>query len=95
MIVASPKTAPKKPWYLPRSRGGTRSPTTASEITISPPPPSPCRARNAISSVMFCASPHSADPIRKITIAICRTRLRPYRSPSFPYSGAAIVEESR
>ena len=29
------------------------SPTTAIVVTISPPPPSPCSARNAISSVMF------------------------------------------
>ena len=29
MIVDTPKTAPKSPWYLPRSRGGMMSPTTA------------------------------------------------------------------
>ena len=53
------------------------SPIVACVSTISPPAPSPCTARNAISTVMLFASPHSAEPIRKITTAVCRTRLRP------------------
>src|SRR5580765_8022353 len=61
MIVASPKTAPKYPWYLPRSRGGMMSPTTAIVTTISPPPPSPWRARKAISCSMFWLRPQSAE----------------------------------
>jgi len=53
------------------------SPIAAVVVTISPPPPRPCSARNAISDVMFHASPHSAEPTRKMTIATCSTRLRP------------------
>ena len=53
------------------------SPTTASVTTIRPPAPSPCSARNAISSAIDWESPQSAEPIRKITIAVCSTRLRP------------------
>ena len=44
---------------------------------ISPPAPTPCSPRKAISSVMFCDRPASAEPIRKMTIANWNTRLRP------------------
>ena len=60
--------------------------------TISPPPPTPCRARNAISSPMLRAWPHSAEPIRKITIALRNRYLRPYWSPSFPQTWVVAVE---
>ena len=73
----TPKTAPKRPVYLPRSRGETTSPIAACALTISPPPPSPWIARNAISSVIPCARPHSAEPTRKSTSAPCSTTLRP------------------
>lgn len=90
----APKTAPKSPWYLPRSRGGTMSPTIAIDSTISPPPPSPCSARKPMSCGMFCARPHRADPIRKSTMADWKSFLRPYWSPSLPHSGVAAVEAS-
>ena len=77
MTAETPNTAPKSPVYLPRSRGETTSPTAACALTISPPPPRPWMARNAISSVMPCAIPHRAEPTRKITSAACRTSLRP------------------
>ena len=73
----TPNTAPNRPTHLPRSRGGTTSPIAAWADTISPPPPSPWIARNAISSVIPCASPHSAEPMRNSTSAPCRTILRP------------------
>ncbi len=41
-----------------------------------------------------CASPDNAEPIRKMTIAIMSQRLRPYMSPSLPYSGVVTVEAS-
>src|SRR5262245_20678709 len=71
------------------------SPTTASVTTISPPAPRPCSARNPISSPMLCERPQSAEPMRKITIAVCSTILRPNRSPSFPYSGPETVAVRR
>ena len=43
---------------------------------------------------MFCASPQSAEPIRKIVIATMNSGLRPCASPSFPYSGTVTVEPS-
>jgi hypothetical protein len=71
------------------------SPTTAIVITNKPPPPSPWIPRKTISSVMFWLIPQSAEPTRKMTIATCSTILRPYWSPSFPYTGPTTVEESR
>jgi hypothetical protein len=44
---------------------------------------------------MSRAMPHSAEPTRKITIAVWNSRLRPYWSPSFPHSGVAAVTASR
>ena len=44
---------------------------------------------------MLRDSPHSAEPIRKITIAAWNSLLRPYWSPSFPHSGADTVVASR
>ena len=78
--------------YWPRSRGDTMSPMVAITPTIRPPAPSPCSARNKISWSIVCERPDSADPIRKITIAVISQRLRPYWSPSLPYSGVVIVE---
>jgi hypothetical protein len=60
------------------------SPTIAWASTIRPPPPTPCTARNAISSLMLLASPDSAEPARKITIALMNRYFRPYWSPSLP-----------
>ena len=77
ITVETPKTAPKKPWYFPRSRGGTTSPITAIVVTIKPPPPIPWSARKAISCAMVCASPQSTEPTRKITIAVWSTIFRP------------------
>ncbi len=44
---------------------------------------------------MSCASPHSAEPARKITIAAWNSPLRPYWSPSLPHSGVPTVLASR
>ena len=59
-----------------------------------PPAPRPCSARNAMSWSIECARPDRAEPARKITIAIMSQRLRPYMSPSLPYSGVVTVEAS-
>ena len=75
------------PWYLPRSRGLTRSAMTPYAVTINPPPPSPCIARNPINWTMSRLMPDSTEPIRKIAIAAAKIFLRPYRSPSLPHRG--------
>jgi hypothetical protein len=43
---------------------------------------------------MFCASPHRAEPTRKIEIATMNRVRRPWTSPSFPYRGTVTVEAS-
>jgi hypothetical protein len=45
--------------------------------TISPPPPRPWTARNTMSWPIEVATPDSALPATKITMAIWNRRLRP------------------
>ncbi len=52
-------------------------------------------ARDAISQIIECARPDSAEPIRKITIEAWKNTFRPYMSPSLPHSGVDTVEASR
>ena len=75
--LATPKTAPKYPWYRPRSRGGMMSPMMLRAMAISPPPPMPWMARKAINWGRFWLSPHSADPTRKMRMAAWKTGRRP------------------
>jgi hypothetical protein len=91
-MLETAKTPPNQPWYFPRSRADTTSPTMACASTISPPPPSPWIARKTMSWVMLWLSPHSAEPARKMTIAARKSLLRPYWSPSLPHSGVETVE---
>src|ERR1051325_1815311 len=63
------------------------SPITARPRGTRPPAPQPCTARNTTSCVMVCARPQSAEPARKMQIAIRNSGLRPYTSPSFPQRG--------
>ena len=84
MIDDAAKTAPISPCQRPRSRGGTIAPITASESGKRPPAPMPWIARKTISSVIPCAAPQSAEPTRKIVIAISSSGRRPWTSPSRP-----------
>ena len=63
--------------------------------TIRPPPPSPCRPRNTISSIMEWLKPDRAEPTMKMTIEAWKKVLRPYWSPSFPHRGVETVEVRR
>ena len=71
------------------------SPTIAWAPMIRPPAPRPWIALKEMSSNIESLKPASAEPIRKITIAAEKNRLRPYWSPSFPQSGVETVEASR
>ena len=68
MIMARPKTLISTPMNLARWAGGKTSPTIACEIGIMAPAPSPWKARKAISSVMLCDWPQSAEPTTKTTM---------------------------
>jgi hypothetical protein len=73
----SPKTAPNRPWYLPRSTGVNRSPMTASEIGKSEPAPMPWMPRKRISCHISPLRPESAHPIRKTEIPKMSSGFRP------------------
>ena len=64
-----PNTPATKPWYLPRSAGGKRSPTATKARDISAPPPIPWMALKAMSWFIVWLSPASAEPTRKTTTA--------------------------
>ena len=85
--LANAKTAPRYPWYFPRSRGATMSPMMAWASAMSPPAPAPCSARNATSSSMLCARPHSIEAIVKIARLARYRFLRPNRLASMPMIG--------
>lgn len=68
---------------------------SAMDVTIRPPAPMPCNARQAISSVMFVASPHRKEPVMKMIADTWKTTLRPNRSPNLPTSTVATVSASR
>jgi hypothetical protein len=84
MIADRPKTAPNRPWYLPRSAGVNRSPMTASEIGNSAPAPRPWTPRNRTSCSMVWLRPDRTEPSRNSTMPIISNGRRPYRSDSLP-----------
>ena len=59
------------------------------------PPPAPWITRKTTSSVMFWATPQSAEPTVKTTMAVRRTRLPPKRSPSHPDAGMKTARLTR
>ena len=67
---------------------------SAVDVTVSAPPPSPCTARNAISSTMLLASPQKNEPTMKMATPSWNTRSRQNRSPNFPASTVDIVSAS-
>src|SRR6266516_4473394 len=71
------------------------SATTAVVSAISPPPPMPCRARKAISWSSERAAPASTEPVRKMTSAVWKVRLRSCRSLSLPNRTAAAAAVDR
>ena len=74
MIVATPEDGAEEALVPPAFSRRTRSPTTASEITISPPTePLDGAERDQLRHVL--CERYSADSIRKTTIVICRTWL--------------------
>ena len=94
MMLASPKTPPKRPIQRPRSRGAKRSPTEVKAVVMIRPAPTPCTARKAISWIMSPAAPHSHDPATNTTMPASMNGLRPYRSDSLPTTGTSAVELS-
>ena len=61
-------------------------------VANSPPAPAPCRARKAMSSPMFWERPARAEPVKKMTMAVWKIRLRPKRSLILPQRGTDTVD---
>jgi hypothetical protein len=68
---------------------------SAVEVTISPPPPRPCTARQTISQTMLSANPAQNEPTPNTITDSWNISLRPNRSPSFPTTTVMIVSASR
>ncbi len=95
MTVATPKTAPIMPWYLPRSRRGTTSAISAIAVTMRPPAPNPWTPRHTIRKVMLPDRPHRKEPLMKTMAEIWKISFRPKRSPNLPTRTVATVSASR
>ena len=59
------------------------------------PAPTPCMARNRMSSPIEVEAPQSAEPTRKMIMPSRKIRLRPYMSASRPQSGIDAISASR
>ncbi len=77
-----PETAPQSPSAIPRRSIGTASLRIVSVSGVTIAPPTPCRARAAISQSIDGESAAAADPSVKMPRPARNTRLRPRRSPS-------------
>jgi len=91
---ATPQHPPITDEYLPRSRRLTMSDKTIWTITIIPPPPMPCSARQARNQDIDLAAPHSPEPSRNTTIDGYKIGFRPVTSLSLPQSGRNAPEQS-
>ena len=93
--VVTPKTAPRAPWYFPRSRSGMMSAMTAVAVTIRQPAAKPWTARQPISQLMLAARPHIAEATTNTAAETWKSSLRPNWSPNLPASTVAMVSASR
>ena len=64
-------------------------------VTVRPPPPMPCRAREPISHVIDSERPASIEATVNSTMLPMKIDLRPNRSPNLPPRIVAIVWVSR
>src|ERR1700710_2727085 len=95
ITVVTPKTAPRAPWYLPRSRRGTMSAINAVAVTVRPPAPTPWTARHDTSQPIDSASAHISEAATKSPALSWKISLRPNRSPNLPARTVAMVSVSR
>ena len=79
------------PWYLPRSRSGMMSAIIAVAVTVRPPPPMPCSARDPISQLIDSERPASIEATVNSAMLPMKIDLRPNRSPNLPPRIVAMV----
>ena len=82
--TAAPTAPAQAPIALPRSWGGKTTVMIARVVGRTAAPPTPMRARNAISMPGVVANAQAADATTKMTRPMMRTFLRPYLSPRMP-----------
>ena len=82
MATARPEMPPQTPRASPRRAGGTAAERIVSVSGVTTAPPTPCRARAAMSVSMLGASAASAEPSVNTARPMPNMRLRPKRSPS-------------
>ena len=80
--TARPQTPPQMPSARPRRAGDTAPDRIVRVSGVTIAPPTPCRARAAMSASMLGASAAAAEPRVKIASPTRNMRLRPNRSPS-------------
>lgn len=69
---------------LGKTRSDAGYPKHLKAYVVIPPPPTPAKARAAMSCVMVCAAPQSSDPMAKTVYANSRQLFRPNMSLSLP-----------
>src|SRR3954451_21095858 len=92
--VATAMVLPRKPEYLPRSRGLIIAAIAICTRACRPPRPSPGSTRNMIRPFGECAWPASMEPTMKTTIASCSRSFLLNRSANLPQIGVETVEAS-
>ena len=75
--VATPPSPDQAPIAAPRSSSAKDACRMARLPGVSSAPPTPCRARAAMSTATFGASPHSSDAIANQTVPIMNIFRRP------------------
>ena len=75
--VATPPSPDQAPIAAPRSSSAKDACKIARLPGVSSAPPTPCRARAAMSTATFGASPHSSDAIANHTVPILNIFRRP------------------
>ena len=77
MAVATPPSPDHAPMAAGRSCSANEACRMARLPGVSSAPPTPCRARAAISTPAFGASPHSSDATANQTVPATNIRRRP------------------
>ena len=92
MLIAI--TAPQTPKAVPRSLPWKVCARSASEVAKMVAPPTPCRARKAISIPADWAAPQSSEARVKTASPAAKTRRRPKMSATEPAASISEASES-
>jgi hypothetical protein len=94
-IDPKPKTIENTIEIFGRSSMVYMSATIVCATGSTQPAPTPCIARNRMSSTIEPAEPQSTEPTRKMINPARKIRLRPYMSAKRPQRGMVAISASR